>query len=148
MQLIKTFYFEAAHKLLNYDGICKNLHGHSYRLDVVVEGDELTNGMLIDLDDFSDISKYTRILKKSHIVFVNDFEPAKKIYKNHEEFFKVVFMDINKMEHKKNYCQAIVNSDFMFEGFLNGTNKKEIEKKAGLIGLIPYGNLINKAFFR
>lgn len=36
MDLIKTFYFEAAHKTLRPDGM--RLHGHSYRVDVVVAG--------------------------------------------------------------------------------------------------------------
>lgn len=34
----KEFSFEAAHHLVNYDGDCANLHGHSYKLQVTVSG--------------------------------------------------------------------------------------------------------------
>jgi len=50
----------------------------------------LIEGMLIDLDDFSEVTKFAKIMKKSHVVFVNNTEPAKKIYKSKEEFFEEV----------------------------------------------------------
>lgn len=47
--LVENNRFEASHNLLNYDGDCANLHGHSYRLDVEVTGDKLTSsGMICD----------------------------------------------------------------------------------------------------
>lgn len=39
MLLTKKFVFEMAHALDGYDGKCANLHGHSYHLEVTVEGD-------------------------------------------------------------------------------------------------------------
>jgi len=47
--IAKTFYFDSAHKLPNYEGKCRFLHGHRFRLDVVVEGhvNPLT-GMVMD----------------------------------------------------------------------------------------------------
>lgn len=36
IRLSKEFHFEAAHTLLNYDGLCKHIHGHSYVLRVTV----------------------------------------------------------------------------------------------------------------
>ena len=49
MRLSKTFTFDAAHHLPDYKGKCANVHGHSWTLEVVVEGkvNEKT-GMLID----------------------------------------------------------------------------------------------------
>ena len=38
MKIGKTYSFEAAHHLPNHNGKCKNPHGHSYRLEVEVEG--------------------------------------------------------------------------------------------------------------
>ena len=38
MQIRKSFTFEAAHVLPNHPGKCARLHGHSYRLDVALEG--------------------------------------------------------------------------------------------------------------
>lgn len=39
VRLTKTFSFEMAHALLNYDGKCKNIHGHSYKLEVTIIGE-------------------------------------------------------------------------------------------------------------
>jgi len=44
------------HRLLNYDGKCKHLHGHNGKAVIVLESDELDDrGMLVD---FSDIKKH------------------------------------------------------------------------------------------
>ena len=48
----KTIKFDAAHVLTNHQGLCKNLHGHTYRVDVSVaqeEGD--ASDMVIDFKD-------------------------------------------------------------------------------------------------
>ena len=38
IRITKQFSFETGHALYGYDGKCKNVHGHSYRLDVTVIG--------------------------------------------------------------------------------------------------------------
>ena len=38
IRLTKEFSFEAAHALDGYDGPCREIHGHSYRLFVTVKG--------------------------------------------------------------------------------------------------------------
>ena len=60
LRLTKEFVFQMAHALDGYDGKCRNIHGHNYRLFVTVEGEPINNpgdakkGMVID---FSDIKK-------------------------------------------------------------------------------------------
>lgn len=54
IRLTKEFSFEAAHALNGYDGPCREIHGHSYRLFVTVRGvpsdslEDPKNGMVID----------------------------------------------------------------------------------------------------
>ena len=54
IRLTKEFSFEAAHALDGYDGPCREIHGHSYRLFVTVKGTPLTTdsdpkaGMVMD----------------------------------------------------------------------------------------------------
>ena len=54
IRLTKEFSFEAAHALEGYDGPCREIHGHSYRLFVTVKGvpaDDAANpkcGMVLD----------------------------------------------------------------------------------------------------
>ena len=57
IRVTKVFNFEMAHALWNYDGPCKNIHGHSYKLFVTLIGepiDELSHskfGMVLDFKD-------------------------------------------------------------------------------------------------
>ncbi len=54
IRLTKEFSFEAAHALDGYDGPCREIHGHSYRLFVTVKGVPLADaghpkqGMVMD----------------------------------------------------------------------------------------------------
>ena len=54
MKIAKEFRWEMGHRLPNHDGACKNLHGHSYRMVVEVEGEvNPETGMIIDFSDIS-----------------------------------------------------------------------------------------------
>ncbi|MGL4364588.1 MAG: 6-pyruvoyl trahydropterin synthase family protein [Bacteroidales bacterium] len=61
IRVTKEFTFEMAHCLENYDGKCRNIHGHSYRLFVCVMGTPNTDqdspklGMLIDFSELKNI---------------------------------------------------------------------------------------------
>ena len=61
IRITKQFNFETGHALYGYDGKCKNVHGHSYKLSVTVIGTpipEMNNvkyGMVIDFKDLKDI---------------------------------------------------------------------------------------------
>jgi 6-pyruvoyltetrahydropterin/6-carboxytetrahydropterin synthase len=60
--LKKSFKFDSAHRLPNYDGKCKNLHGHTWELEVECQGIHLNLegfkvGMLIDYGDIGAVVK-------------------------------------------------------------------------------------------
>lgn len=65
----KEFVFHAAHNLTNHKGKCENLHGHSYRLRVLIRGPVAENGMVMDFDDISRIveEKIISVLDHSYI---------------------------------------------------------------------------------
>ena len=44
MKVTKEVTFDSAHMLSNYSGKCQNLHGHTYKLQVTVEGPVVTEG--------------------------------------------------------------------------------------------------------
>ena len=71
----KQFRFESAHSLPHHDGKCKNLHGHSYLLEVTVSGDIQTSGpkagMVIDFSDLSKVVEEHIISKWDH-QYLND----------------------------------------------------------------------------
>lgn len=66
----KVFYFDAAHRIPNHRGKCKNLHGHTYRLIVTIEGD-VESGMVIDFEDLKKI--VDPVIEKYDHAYLNDF---------------------------------------------------------------------------
>ncbi len=63
IRITKEFKFEMAHALPGYDGLCKNIHGHSYELLVTVAGrpiSEIDNPKYGMVMDFSDLKKIVR----------------------------------------------------------------------------------------
>ena len=66
--------FAAGHALRNYRGKCENVHGHNYRVQVLVRGEKLDQtGMLAD---FVELKRLLRAISEplDH-VFLNDIEP-------------------------------------------------------------------------
>lgn len=66
--------FAAGHALRNYKGKCENVHGHNYKVQVVIRGEKLDASGL--LADFVDLKKLLRnISEPLDHVFLNDIEP-------------------------------------------------------------------------
>ena len=63
IRVTKKFHFEMAHSLHNYDGLCKHIHGHSYKMEVTLLGEPknepgaMKDGMVIDFGDLKRIVK-------------------------------------------------------------------------------------------
>jgi 6-pyruvoyltetrahydropterin/6-carboxytetrahydropterin synthase len=75
MILRKEYGFEAAHFIYNHPGKCRNLHGHSYKLFVSLEGQvNAETGMIIDFDDLSKVVREKVIFPLDHR-FLNDLIP-------------------------------------------------------------------------
>lgn len=51
----KTVRFDAAHILTNHAGLCRNLHGHTYRVDISVAASDVAD-MVIDFKDLKRIA--------------------------------------------------------------------------------------------
>jgi len=72
--LIKSFTFDAAHRLSFYDGPCSNLHGHTYKLEIYLSGQLDSQGMILDFNKLKDI--YQKTIKPffdhKSILFVKD----------------------------------------------------------------------------
>jgi 6-pyruvoyltetrahydropterin/6-carboxytetrahydropterin synthase len=61
VQIRKSFTFEAAHVLPHHPGKCARLHGHSYRLDVVLEGTLQATGPATGMvEDFEVVSRVVK----------------------------------------------------------------------------------------
>src|SRR5687767_3337654 len=67
----RSFTFEAAHQLPWHPGKCQRLHGHSYRLEVTVEGAIGGRGIVVDLADISEVVERDVIERFDH-TYLND----------------------------------------------------------------------------
>ena len=72
MLVTKEFKFDAAHYLTRYHGACERLHGHTYKLQVTVEGEVQENGLVIDFLILKNIVQRQVISKLDH-QNLNDF---------------------------------------------------------------------------
>jgi 6-pyruvoyltetrahydropterin/6-carboxytetrahydropterin synthase len=66
MRLCREFYFDAAHYIPNYKGKCEKLHGHTYKLEIVIEEDVKNDGMVIDFSKMKEIVETTVLEKLDH----------------------------------------------------------------------------------
>jgi len=71
MRIAKEFTFDSAHFLKDYHGKCENLHGHTYRMRVTVEGPIQKNGLVMD---FTEIKKIVteKVIDKFDHANIND----------------------------------------------------------------------------
>jgi 6-pyruvoyltetrahydropterin/6-carboxytetrahydropterin synthase len=66
--------FAAGHALRNYKGRCENVHGHNFRVQVVIEGERLDEtGLLVDFLDVKEAMR--QIISRLDHVFLNDIAP-------------------------------------------------------------------------
>ena len=81
IRITKQFSFETGHALYGYDGKCKNVHGHSYHLDVTVIGQHISDsthvkfGMVIDFSDLKKIVKEEIVTVFDHATVFNKNTP-------------------------------------------------------------------------
>lgn len=72
IRLTKEFSFEMAHLLEGYDGLCREIHGHSYRLFVTVMGEPESDpispkyGMVMDFGDLKKIVNESIVGRYDH----------------------------------------------------------------------------------
>lgn len=85
IRITKQFKMEMAHALHGYDGLCKNIHGHSYRLWVTLRGvvkDESghkKDGMVLDFSLLKQMVKPLIIDKFDHSLVLNANSPHANI---------------------------------------------------------------------
>lgn len=91
VRITKQFTFETGHALYGYDGKCKNVHGHSYKLSVTVIGQPIEDkehvklGMVIDFGDLKKIVKQEIVDVFDHATVFNKNTPHVELAKELED---------------------------------------------------------------
>ena len=85
----------AAHQLRNFEGQCENLHGHNWRIEVYVAGDDLQeNGILID---FKLIKKATeKVIQELDHRFLNELEGFRDINPSSENIARYIYESLSR----------------------------------------------------
>ncbi|MBE9490550.1 MAG: 6-carboxytetrahydropterin synthase [Bacteroidetes bacterium] len=90
IRITKQFSFETGHALYGYDGKCRNVHGHSYKLAVTVIGNPISDtnnvkfGMVIDFSDLKTIVKEDIVNIFDHATVFNKNTPHVELAKELE----------------------------------------------------------------
>jgi len=90
IRITKQFSFETGHALFGYDGKCRNVHGHSYKLSVTVIGNPISDnfnvkfGMVIDFSDLKKIVKEEIVEVFDHATVFNKNTPHVELAKELE----------------------------------------------------------------
>jgi 6-pyruvoyltetrahydropterin/6-carboxytetrahydropterin synthase len=131
IRVTKEFSFEMAHALWNYDGPCRNVHGHSYMLFVTLSGtpadnrQDPKNGMVIDFTDLKNIVKKEIINVFDHAITLSGNYDKNKI-----ELFRSMFGNTVVVDYQPT-CENLV-ADFA------ARIKKQLPEKVRLHSLKLY----------
>lgn len=97
IRLTREFSFDMAHALEGYDGLCRHIHGHSYRLFVTVAGtpcqdqDSPKYGMVMDFTDLKAIVNRLIIDRFDHALMIRDTEQDRQLFEKMQAKWEKVY---------------------------------------------------------
>ncbi len=92
-QICKTFTFEAAHFLRDYDGDCARLHGHHYEVAVCVEGESLDAiGLLLDFGVIKAAARQVAGAYDHHLL--NEIAPYDEVNPSAENIARTIYLGL------------------------------------------------------
>ncbi len=119
IRITKHFTFETGHALYGYDGKCKNVHGHSYKLLVTISGEPITDksnvkyGMVLDFGDLKKVVEEEIVDVFDHATVLNKNTP-------HLELAK----ELEKRGHRIILVDYQPTSEMMLINFANKIKKR------------------------
>jgi len=87
--------FAAAHNLRDYHGKCEDLHGHNYKVRVVLEGKELdSTGLLYDFVHLKHVIQ--DVIRSLDHKYLNELEPFDKLNPSAENIARHIYDETSK----------------------------------------------------
>lgn len=96
IRVTKEFSFEMAHALEGYDGACKHIHGHSYKLFVTIKGapcDDINNpkyGMVVDFSVLKRIVNRVIVERYDHAFIIRKTDSNRELIEAMNEHYQNV----------------------------------------------------------
>ena len=88
-------HFDAAHYLLDYEGPCANMHGHTWGVEAAVTGEELGSGqMLIDFHDLRDLLR--EVIAPFDHRCLNELDPFRELSPTSENIARFVYLQLRE----------------------------------------------------
>lgn len=88
-------HFDAAHSLTGYPGACARLHGHTFGVDVIVQGETLNDiGLLYDFKDLK--SRVNEVLDRFDHRHLNDIPPFDTTSPTAENLANYLYHEVQK----------------------------------------------------
>lgn len=88
IRVTKEYSWDMAHMLANHDGLCKNVHGHTYKMQVTVGSDDVQReigtaadyGMVVDFKQLSNLVKQEVVEQWDHafMAWENSNDPVEQ----------------------------------------------------------------------
>lgn len=124
MKIAKEFRWEMGHRLPEHFGLCKNIHGHSYKMIVEFEGELNEQGMIID---FYDVEKIINpiIEKLDHTFMVNKNDTA-------------VLEFLEKLQSKKVVVDFNSTAENISKYLLNEINRSKLPSNVNKLSVRVY----------
>jgi len=105
-------HFSSAHYLRNYEGLCEKLHGHNWKVELVVEGSRLNNSDI--LIDFKILKNYLKeVLSELDHRLLNELPYFKDVNPSSERLAEYIFKRIK--EKLSNYPNVKVKEVTVYE---------------------------------
>lgn len=77
LKVTKTVRFDAAHLLTNHQGKCRNLHGHTYTLNITVaQAPEVSDDMVMDFKDLKNVCEEFILSRFDHTFIYDETSPV------------------------------------------------------------------------
>jgi 6-pyruvoyltetrahydropterin/6-carboxytetrahydropterin synthase len=88
--------FAAAHRLLNFQGKCEQLHGHNWKVEVFVRADQLDSAGLVR--DFGEMKVITQeVLKGLDHLYLNELTHFKEENPSSENIARYLFQELSRL---------------------------------------------------
>lgn len=99
IRITKAYKFDMAHALPGHDGLCSNIHGHSYELLVTLIGEPISDpdspkyGMVIDFKDLKTIIKGLIVDELDHSMVLRNDTPEDLLSAMQKHYERIVLVD-------------------------------------------------------
>jgi len=116
--------FAAAHQLRGYEGGCENLHGHNWKIEVFLAGEELgKDGMLMDFRCVKEATK--GVLDELDHKFLNELDAFKTLNPSSENIARHIFEALSrKLDNKRHEVTKVIawESDSACAGYMKSAS--------------------------